>query len=750
MRQKYNITGMTCAACQTHVAKAVNNLTGVKEANVNLLTNSMVVDYDDKTVKPEDVIHAIRDSGYGASVYVDEKKDDARARKKRALRITKIKLFTSIGFLVVLLYLSMGHMLGAPIPTFLHEPIAYSVTQLAILTPIVILNFHYFTSGFSKLFKLAPNMDTLIAIGSTAAILYGVFAIIQIIIGTATGNASLVETYRMQLYFEAAGTILTLVSLGKFFENLSKSKTTDAIEKLIDLAPEEAILFVDGNEMIVPIEEVILGDTVIVKPGMSIPVDGRIIEGSAFVDESAVTGESLPVEKTIGDKVVGATINKTGSFKFVVEKVGKDTTLSQIIALVEEAGNSKAPMARLADKVAGIFVPVVMALSVVVFTIWILITHNFEFAMGMAISVLVISCPCALGLATPVAIMVGTGKGAENGILIKSAEAFEKVHKVDTVVFDKTGTITEGKPEVTDILLYDTTKPELLVKVAALEGKSEHPLASAIIEKASGLAYKEKQVTNFSYIPGQGVKGKVDEDYVLIGNLALMKDNYVVVDHVTSDLDRLSEEGKTTLIVAIDRKVVGLIAIADPVKKTSAEAIATLRANGLDVVLLTGDNVRTAKAIAKLVGIEHFVAEVLPDGKEKEIAKLQAAGHIVMMVGDGINDAPALVKADVGMAIGAGTDIAIDSADIVLMRSDLLDAVSAIQLSDKVVRNIKMNLFWAFFYNIVTIPVAAGVLYGLGITLNPSIASIAMSLSSVTVVLNALRLRSYKPHFITK
>jgi len=747
MRQKYNVTGMTCASCQSHVGKAVNALEGVKHADVNLLTNTMVVEFDEHLVDENKIISAVKDSGYGASPYVDVNRKVANEKKKKALRKTQVKLYVSLAFLVILLYIAMGHMLGAPLPEFMHNPITFSVVQLGLLIPIIILNFHYFTNGFKQLFKLTPNMDSLIAIGSTAALVYGIVAVVLIIIGTVTGNADLVSAYKGQLYFEAAGTILVFVSLGKFFENLSKSKTTDAIGKLIDLAPTEALLFVDNQEVPTAIEFVRVGDIAIVKPGTAIPTDGVIVEGHASIDESAITGESIPVEKGVGDSVVGATINQTGSFKFRVEKVGKDTTLSQIITLVEEAGNSKAPMARLADKVAGIFVPIVIGLALVVFGLWMLLGRGFEFAMQMAISVLVISCPCALGLATPVAIMVGTGKGAENGILVKSAEAFEKVHKVDTVVLDKTGTITLGKPQVTEIVDYEKENT-WLAEVSAIESQSEHPLAKAIVTYAKTKQTSDVSLDAFNYIPGRGVSARVAGALYHIGNPAMMKDEGVS-PHLLADQDlaRLSSEGKTVLIVAKNHTIVGLIAIADAIKPTSAQAIATLKDMGKDVILLTGDNKATAQAIARQAGIDHFVSDVLPTGKEQQIAALQSKGHVVMMVGDGINDAPALTRADVGVAIGAGTDIAIDSADIVLMRSDLLDAVSALQLSKKVVNNIKMNLFWAFFYNVVTIPIAAGVLVSLNIVLNPVIASIAMSLSSVTVVLNALRLRSYKPHY---
>ncbi len=747
MRQKYNVTGMTCASCQSHVGKAVNALDGVKHADVNLLTNTMVVEFDESLVDQNKILSAVLDSGYGASPYVDVSRKAANEKKKKALRKTQAKLYLSVAFLVILLYIAMGHMLGAPLPEFMHQAITFSVVQLGLLIPIIVLNFHYFTNGFKQLFKLTPNMDSLIAIGSSAALIYGLVAIILMTIGTITGNADLVAQYKGQLYFEAAGTILVFVSLGKFFENLSKSKTTDAIGKLIDLAPTEALLWVDGVEVPTAIENVQVGDIAIVKPGTAIPTDGIIVEGHASIDESAITGESIPVEKSIGDHVVGATINQTGSFKFKVEKVGKDTALSQIITLVEEAGNSKAPMARLADKVSGIFVPIVIGLALIVFTVWMILNRDFEFAMQMAISVLVISCPCALGLATPVAIMVGTGKGAENGILVKSAEAFEKVHKVDTVVLDKTGTITQGKPQVTEVVDYGKENT-WLGDVGLIESQSEHPLAKAIVTYAKDHVKTNVVINEFNYIPGRGVSASIEGVLYHIGNPAMMSDEGVS-PHLLADQDlvRLSKEGKTVLIVAKNRTVVGLIAIADAIKPTSAQAIKTLKDMGKDVILLTGDNKATASAIARQAGIDHFVSDVLPTGKEQQIAALQSQGHVVMMVGDGINDAPALTRADVGVAIGAGTDIAIDSADIVLMRSDLLDAVSALQLSKKVVNNIKMNLFWAFFYNVVTIPVAAGVLVSLNVVLNPMLASIAMSLSSVTVVLNALRLRSYKPHY---
>ena len=743
MKKKFNVTGMTCAACQTHVGKSVNNLEGVKIANVNLLSNSMVVEFDENKLTDKDIIHAVEESGYGATIYENEQLKVVQLRKKKELNKQRNFLIASFSFLIPLIYIAMGHMLKWPLPDFVHkDPIVFIAIQMALTIPIVILNFHYFTSGFKRLFTFAPNMDSLIAIGSVAALFYGVYAFINIILGVQAGNDALVEHHVMNVYFEAAGTILTLVSLGKYLENTAKGKTTAAIEKLINLTPEVALVLIDDKEVEVPVEDIQVGDIVIIKPGMTIPVDGIIVDGYADIDQAAITGESVPVFKQVGDKVISATLNRVGSFKFKVEKVGKDTTLSQIITLVEEAANSKAPMAKLADKVAGIFVPIVIAIALVTFVIW-SVFDNVEMAMNMAVAVLVISCPCALGLATPVAIMVGTGKGAESGILVKSAVAFERFNQVDTIVFDKTGTLTKGEMAVTNIVADN--EEQLLVAVASIEKKSEHSLAEAIVRYAIQKGLKLSDHTTFTYYPGLGLIGDYEEVTYFVGNLKLMKDHQLDVLDYEAQAERLAIEGKTVLYVGQSGKVIGLIALADEIKLNSAKAVQELISMGKDVILLTGDQKITAKAVAESIGISHYIAEVLPEGKEKEIAALQSQGKVVAMVGDGINDAPALTRADVGISLGAGTDIAIESADIILMKNDLLDVVTALQLTKKVVVNIKMNLFWAFIYNIIGIPLAAGVLYpAFGLLLTPMFASLAMSISSVTVVLNALRLRYFK------
>lgn len=747
MKKKYNVTGMTCAACQTHVGKSVNNIDGVKFANVNLLSNSMVVEFDENKVSDSKIIKAVEESGYGASIYQNEQLKEAQNRKKKALHKQRNWLFVSFAFLIPLIYLAMGHMLHLPLPEFTHtNPIVFVSLQIALTIPIVVINFHYFTSGFKRLFKFAPNMDSLIAIGSVAAIAYGFYAYVNVIIGVQTNNQMLVDHHVMNLYFEAAGTILTLVSLGKYLENTAKGKTTAAIEKLINLTPETALLFQDGKEVEVAIEDINVGDIIVIKPGMTIPVDGTIVDGYADIDQAAITGESVPVFKQVGDKVISATLNRVGSFKMKVDKVGKDTTLSQIITLVEEAANSKAPMAKLADKIAGIFVPVVIGIAIITFILW-SIFDNVEIAMNMAVSVLVISCPCALGLATPVAIMVGTGKGAESGILVKSAVAFERFNQVDTIVFDKTGTLTKGEMAVTDIISDDGHT--LLQAVASIELKSEHSLAAAIIKKAKELSLSLKEDASFTYYPGLGLVGDYQNETYYVGNVTLMNNHQISLLGYDVKADTLSKDGKTVLYVGKGKEVIGLIALADEIKPNSKKAVQELLSIGKDVILLTGDQKLTAEAVAKSIGITHVIAEVLPDGKEKEIAKLQQKGKVVAMVGDGINDAPALTRADVGVSLGAGTDIAIESADIILMKNDLLDVVTALQLTKNVVTNIKMNLFWAFIYNIIGIPLAAGVLFpAFGLLLTPMFASLAMSLSSVTVVLNALRLRWFKTKWI--
>ena len=742
MTEKFNVTGMTCSACSAHVEKSVKKLNGVKSVNVNLLQNNMHVDFDETAVSVDDIINAVVSGGYGASVAgkEQEKKDN---KIDNEISNMKFRLIVSLVCLVPLMYISMGHMWGWPFLSVFHgaeNGITFALTQMLLTLPIMYVNRKYYITGFKTLFHGAPNMDSLIAIGSGAAFVYGIIAIYCIGYGLGHGDKEFANSYMMNLYFESAAMILALITLGKFLESRAKGKTSQAIEKLIDLSPKTAVVIRDGKEVTVGVDDVQIGEIVAVKAGQSVPLDGVIVEGNGAIDESAITGESIAVEKNVGDKVIGATINKSGYFKFKVEKVGEDTALSQIIHLVEEASASKAPIAKLADKVSGIFVPVVISIAVITIIVWLLLGKGVSFALSMGISVLVISCPCALGLATPTAIMVGTGKGAQYGILTKSAESLETAHQVDTVVLDKTGTITEGKPSVTDIAPVGISDKELLQIAASIEYLSEHPLAKAIVEKADGLEFSD--VADFEQIVGQGVKGNVDGKKVLAGNYKMMRENNIEV----SEDEIFANDGKTSLYFAVDNKFVGIIAVADTIKETSRQAIEDMRNMGLDVIMLTGDNAVTANAIKNKLPLSSAVAEVLPSDKEEVVRKLQQSGHKVAMVGDGINDAPALTRADVGIAIGAGTDIAIESADIVLMKSNLQDVVTSIELSHSVIKNIKENLFWAFFYNALGIPIAAGVLYGIaGLKLNPMIAALAMSFSSVFVVSNALRLRFFKP-----
>lgn len=742
MTEKFNVTGMTCSACSAHVEKSVKKLNGVKFVNVNLLQNNMHVDFDETAVSVDDIINAVASGGYGASVAgkKQEKKDN---KIDNEISNMKFRVIVSLVCLVPLMYISMGHMWGWPFLSVFHgaeNGITFALTQMLLTLPIMYVNRKYYITGFKTLFHGAPNMDSLIAIGSGAAFTYGIIAIYCIGYGLGHGDKEFAHSYMMNLYFESAAMILALITLGKFLESRAKGKTSQAIEKLIDLSPKTAVVIRDGKEVTVSVDDVQIGEIVVVKAGQSVPLDGVIVEGNGAIDESAITGESIAVEKNVGDKVIGATINKSGYFKFKVEKVGEDTALSQIIHLVEEASASKAPIAKLADKVSGIFVPVVISIAVITIIVWLLLGKGVSFALSMGISVLVISCPCALGLATPTAIMVGTGKGAQYGILTKSAESLETAHQVDMVILDKTGTITEGKPSVTDIAPVGISDKELLQIAASIEYLSEHPIAKAIVEKANGLELSD--VADFEQIAGQGVKGSVDGKKVLAGNYKMMRENNIEV----SEDEVFAKDGKTSLYFAVDNKFVGIIAVADTIKATSRQAIEDMRNMGLDVIMLTGDNAVTANAIKNKLSLSSAVAEVLPSDKEDEVRKLQHNGHKVAMVGDGINDAPALTRADVGIAIGAGTDIAIESADIVLMKSDLQDVVTSIELSHSVIKNIKENLFWAFFYNALGIPIAAGVLYGIaGLKLNPMIAALAMSFSSVFVVSNALRLRFFKP-----
>ncbi len=759
-KQKFNVTGMTCSACSAHVEKGVSKVEGVDNVSVNLLSNSMMVSYDEQKTDESAIIKAVEQAGYGASVPGTGTKNpsaQAPSTQEDELKQMKHRLIWSIIFTVPLFYISMGHMMGWPLPAVFHgdaSAIVLAFTQFLLILPVVFVNFKFFRVGFKTLFRGAPNMDSLIAIGSTAAVVYGIIAIYQIGFGMAVGDMDKVHHYAMDLYFESAGMILTLITLGKFLETRAKAKTSDAIIKLVNLRPQTATVERDGKELEIDVADVQKGDIVVIKSGQTIPVDGIVVEGASAVDESALTGESIPVAKNPGDKVIGATINKTGFLKFKATEVGDDTTLSQIIRLMEEAGSSKAPIAKLADKISSIFVPAVILIALAAFIIWLLVGESFEFALNIAISVLVISCPCALGLATPTAIMVGTGQGAKYGILIKSAEALETAHSVDTVVLDKTGTITEGKPRVTDVMALGNISPDELISLAAsIEKRSEHPLAEAILTYAGENGVLLSPVDNFQTLSGLGVSGTVLGRKILAGNLRLMEENGVPIGEAQKQGEALANDGKTPLYFAAGENdgvlaLIGIVAVSDPVKETSKAAIDEMQAMGLHVVMLTGDNKKTAAAIQKRLGLKTTIAEVLPQDKEAEVAKLQQAGKKVAMVGDGINDAPALARADVGVAIGAGTDIAIESADVVLVKSNLMDVATMVQLSRAVIRNIRENLFWALIYNSLGIPLAAGVFFtALGWKLNPMFGAAAMSLSSVCVVMNALRLKLFKPKF---
>ena len=761
MKEKFHISGMTCSACSAHVEKAVKSLRGVHTAAVSLLSNSMVVEFDDQVLSADEIVKTVEQAGYGAAraVVSGEKRaaDPAADEMEKELTHMKHRLVWSFVFLLPLFYIGMGHMMGAPLPTFLvgyENAVSFGLTQFLLVLPIMYINDKYYKVGFRRLLNRAPNMDSLIAVGSAAAVIYSVMALYRMGYGLGHDDRAMVDGVRMNLYFESAGMILTLVTLGKYLETRSKGKTSQAISRLMDLAPKTASVLREGKEVTVCVEEVRVGDQILVRPGQSIPVDGVIVRGSSAVDESALTGESLPVDKSVGDKVAAATINKSGAFVFEALRVGEDTTLAQMIRLVEEASASKAPIAKLADRVAGIFVPVVMVIAAVTACAWALATGHVSDALMTGVAVLVISCPCALGLATPVAVMAGTGKGAENGILIKSAQGLEALQKVDTVVLDKTGTLTQGRPVVTDIIPASGMEEEgLLILAASLETQSEHPLAAAVVEAGAARNLPVVQVDRFEAVHGRGVKAEVAGRLCLGGNRAMMEENGVRIDTFTDIEQQIAQQGKTPLFFAADGQMLGLVAVADTPKPTSAAAVDAFHQLGLEVVMLTGDNRRTADAIGGQLGVDRVIAQVLPQDKEQMIVRLQEQGKKVAMIGDGINDAPALARADVGLAIGAGTDIAMESADIVLMKSDLLDAAAAVELSRATLRNIKQNLFWAFFYNAVGIPLAAGVYYAVGLTdfmLNPTFAAAAMSLSSVCVVSNALRLRRFKSKFKTK
>ena len=768
-KETYDITGMSCAACSARIEKGISGMEGMQQCSVNLLKNSMTVSYDEAELDSGKIIHQVEDIGYGASLHQTQgsKTTGASGRGKNgatdaaaaAAKQMKQRLIVSLVFTIPLFYISMGHMAGWPLPPWLlgaRNHMIFAFTQFLLVLPVLIAGGHYFKNGLRNLWHRSPNMDSLIALGSGAAFVYGIYAIYKIAWGFSIEDMDMVETFGMNLYFESSAMILTLITLGKFMEARAKSKTSEAITKLMDLAPKTAKVLRNGQEEEISVDDVQNGDILVVRDGDTVPVDGKITEGFASVDESAITGESLPVDKQAGDPVTGGTINRTGYFQMEATAVGEHTTLSKIIQLVDDATSSKAPIAKLADRVSSVFVPVVITIALLAAILWLLAGQSFEFALSVAISVLVISCPCALGLATPTAIMVGTGRGAAKGILIKSAEALEITHSIDTVVLDKTGTVTQGKPVVTDVIALEAdgkaagentqAYTELLQLAFSLEKMSSHPLAEAIVKKAEACSAAFQEVSDYEMIPGQGIAGTIDKVRCLAGNRKLMETNRIDISVAAGLQEKLADEGKTPLYFAQGGKFLGVIAAADVVKPTSREAIARLQEMGMDVIMLTGDNARTAEAIKKQVGIKTVIADVLPQDKEEKVRQLQEQGHKVAMVGDGINDAPALARADVGIAIGAGTDVAIESADIVLMKSDLMDAASAVSLSRAVMRNIKQNLFWAFFYNAIGIPVAAGVLYPVfHILLNPMIGAAAMSFSSVSVVSNALRLRFFTP-----
>lgn len=743
-QKEYIIEGMSCASCAMTVENAVSKIPGVDKASVNLATEIMTVEAND-SVTPEDIAKVVDGVGYGArprGKSVEEELEEKNEKKEAHLREMKRNLTISAIFTVPLLFIAMADMVGIPMPAFLspmQSPVSYALIQLALVLPILWVGRRFFVDGFKALSKGHPNMDSLVALGTSAAFLYSLYGTYHVLEGHAH--------FAMNLYYESAGVILTLITLGKYFEDVSKGKTSMAIQTLVGLAPKMATVLRDGQEVEVPVEEVQVGDLIRVKPGEKVPVDGVVTEGNSTVDESMLTGESILVSKSVGDEVIGASLNKTGSFILKATKIGKDTALSQIIQLVEQAQGSKAPIAKLADKVSGVFVPIVIVLALVSGLAWYFLgQESWVFALTITISVLVIACPCALGLATPTAIMVGTGKGAENGILLKSGEALEEANHVNMVVFDKTGTITNGTPVVTDVVTADFSDADALIRLAAsLEVASEHPLGEAIVAKAKEQGAAFDEVTNFEAIPGFGIKGHVGETLVFLGNEKWMRENGLANAKMNEQANHFAEQGKTPLYIGYNDAVQGLIVVADTVKESSARAIQTLHEMGIQVAMMTGDHERTAQAIAAEVGIDRVFSEVLPQDKANYVSKLQEEGYIVAMVGDGINDAPALAQAQVGIAIGTGTDVAIESADAVLMKSDLMDVPAMLKLSRATIRNIKENLFWAFAYNVIGIPFAMGVLHLFGgPLLNPMIAGAAMSFSSVSVVLNALRLKRWK------
>lgn len=740
------IAGMTCAACVRAVERAIGKLDGIQEVNVNIATEKAKVVYDSTKTRLSQIKDAISKAGYKAlEIETKDQVDHEKERREKEVKTLWTKFLISAVFTLPLFYIAMGHMLKLPLPGFIMPemyPLRFGLIQLILVIPSVIAGYKFYTIGFSRLFRREPNMDSLIAVGTSAAMIYGIYTVIQM----TMSSHDMAKEMAMNLYFESVGVIITLILLGKYLESVTKGKTSESIKKLMGLAPKTAVVVHEGKEMVIPIDEVEVGDIILVKPGERIPVDGEVIEGRTSVDESMLTGESIPVEKNPGSKVVGASINKNGTILFKATKVGKDTALAQIIKLVEEAQGSRAPIAKMADIISSYFVPIVMAIATLAGLAWFITGESVVFSLTIFISVLVIACPCALGLATPTAIMVGTGKGAEYGILIKGGEALETAHKIQTVVLDKTGTITEGKPVVTDILTTEgIDKTELLRLSASAEKGSEHPLGEAIVNMAEQENLDLTKADSFEAIPGKGIEVVIQGKKILLGNRKLMNDRNIEIT-LENESDRLAEEGKTPMYVAIDNRLAGIIAVADVMKPGSRKAIEALKRMGIEVAMITGDNRRTAEAVALQAGIDRVLAEVLPQDKASEVKKLQGEGRKVAMVGDGINDAPALAQADIGIAIGSGTDVAMESADIVLMRSDLMDVPAAIQLSKQTIRNIKQNLFWAFAYNTAGIPIAAGLLHVFGgPLLNPMIAAAAMAFSSVSVVTNALRLKKFKP-----
>ncbi len=756
-KRSFTVTGMTCSACSAHIEKAVKKLEGAENVTVNLLTNTLTLDCDKAKLSDELIANAVIAAGYGIELPKADKEQEKNKSslsdiRKKEYSAMKFRFFASIVFLIPLMFVSMGHMFiksGFLYDSlFCHEQMLFnSLCQLILVLPIMYFNRKFYISGFKALFSGRANMDSLVALGSAASAIYSVTVMLIVAFRMGKGDMSVAHEFSHHLYIESAGMILTLITLGKMLETKAKGQTSDAIEKMMSLAPDTAIVERNGKETVILSNELKKGDIFILKPGMSVPADGKIVFGHSSVDESSVTGESLPVEKTVGDSVTSATVNIEGFLKAEAEKVGEDTTLAGIVRLMEEASASKAPIAKIADKISGIFVPAVILIAIITTVVWMLLGKDFGSALSFGTSVLVISCPCALGLATPVAIMVGTGKGAENGILIKSGDALENAHKTSTVVLDKTGTITEGRPIVTDIIPIALSESELMKTALSLEKQSSHPLAAAITSYCTEKDILPFDTADFENVPGKGIKGRIGQKLFFAGNLLFIKENCNDLQNTESLCAKLSDDGKTPLVFASSDKVLGICAVADKEKETSRRAVALLSQMGIDTIMLTGDNERTAKAVAQRVGIKEVVAGVLPADKEERVAQLAAAGKITAMVGDGINDAPALVRADVGIAIGAGTDIAIESADIVLVKSDPLDIVNAIRLSKAVIRNIKQNLFWAFFYNILCIPLAAGVFaVPFGIVLSPMFGAAAMSLSSFCVVCNALRLKRFKPY----